>query len=192
MINYQNRLHLRGMEVDSFLYKHNVFSWDSVKFKHKLNISFEWKIRKYLPLLTVLLFKNSTNFAEVNTPVINHNALLAKINTYEKKYKFPKLIRKETNYWKNNKFLLKRLQIFYIFRKNVSKWKHWGVKHLCTFFYVDSTVSSIYADWGNPRKTLCLQNAYKFFDMEVRQRIDIVKREYLNVPYQEVDLSRPE
>ena len=40
--------------------------------------------------LTVLRFKNSTNFAKFNTPKINQNSLITKISTYEKKSKFPK------------------------------------------------------------------------------------------------------
>ena len=34
-------------------------------------------------------------------------------------------------------------------------------------------------------------NTYKYFDMEIRQQTNIVKREYLNVYYWELDLSRP-
>ena len=40
--------------------------------------------------LTVLLLKNSTNFAKFNTPKINQNTLITKISTCEKKLKFPK------------------------------------------------------------------------------------------------------
>ena len=49
---------------------------------------------------------------------------------------------------RKNKFLLKRLQMFYIFWTNVSEWiyiKYWDVKR--TFMYLllfeDSTISSI-------------------------------------------------
>ena len=36
------------------------------------------------------LFRNSPNFAKVNTPEIHQNALLGKISTCEKTSKFPK------------------------------------------------------------------------------------------------------
>ena len=54
-----------------------------------------WKIRKYLPPLTVLLFGNFTNFAKVKTSEINQNALTAKLSICEKTSKFPKQIKKK-------------------------------------------------------------------------------------------------
>ena len=44
---------------------------------------------------TVLLFRNFTNFAKVNTTEINQNDLIAKITIYEKKANFPKWTRKK-------------------------------------------------------------------------------------------------
>ena len=76
----------------------------SFKFKHKSNISLGWKRKKHMPSLKVRLFRNSTNLAKVNIPKINQNALIKKRN---------KLL-------KNSKFLLKRLQMFYIFWTKVS------------------------------------------------------------------------
>ena len=38
---------------------------------------------KYLPLLSVLLFMNSTNYSKVDTSEINQNSLIAKINMPE-------------------------------------------------------------------------------------------------------------
>ena len=35
--------------------------------------------------------------------------------------KISKIVEKEINYEKNDKFLIKKLQLFYIFRANVSK-----------------------------------------------------------------------
>ena len=46
----------------------------------------DWKIRKYLPSLTVLLIRNSTNFAKVNTSKINQNALIAKNKHMREKF----------------------------------------------------------------------------------------------------------
>ena len=43
-----------------------------------------------MPPITVLLFRNSTNFAKVNTSKINENALIAKISMGKKISKFPK------------------------------------------------------------------------------------------------------
>ena len=42
--------------------------------------------------------RNFKNFAKDSTPKINQNSLMAKISTCEKTSKFPKYIRKETNY----------------------------------------------------------------------------------------------
>ena len=113
-----------------------------------LRKSLGWKIRKYLPPLTVLLFRNSTNFVKVKTSEINQNVLIRKISLCEKTSKFPKQIKEETNYQKNNKFLLKKLQLFYIFQTNVSKSKYikcWSIKKtLCTYFYVDPTRHQTY------------------------------------------------
>ena len=53
-------------------------------FKHKLSI-LGWKIRKYLPPLTLFLFRN---FAKVKTPEINQSALISKIITREKKINY--------------------------------------------------------------------------------------------------------
>ena len=58
---------------------------------------------------------NSTNFVKVNTPKINLNAPFAKISTCDKKTsKFSKYERNK------NKFLQKRLQMFYILWTNFS------------------------------------------------------------------------
>ena len=57
-------------------------------------MSLGWKIRKYLPLLTVLLFRDSTNFVKVNKSEINQNALIAKISVSKKMSKFPKYIKR--------------------------------------------------------------------------------------------------
>ena len=45
-------------------------------------------------------FRNSTNFAKINTPETNQNALIAKVNgkRAKKTSKIPKQTRKETNY----------------------------------------------------------------------------------------------
>ena len=46
--------------------------WDSLKFKHNLRISSSWKIKNtFKPFLTVLLLRNSTNFAKVNNLMLN-------------------------------------------------------------------------------------------------------------------------
>ena len=47
-------------------------------------------MRKYLPLLSVLLFMNSTNYSKVDTSEINQNALIAEISICQKTSKFPK------------------------------------------------------------------------------------------------------
>ena len=51
-------------------------------------MSLGWKIRKYLPPLTVLLFRNFTNIVEVNTPKINQNTLNAKKSMCKKTSNF--------------------------------------------------------------------------------------------------------
>ena len=54
-----------------------------------------WKIRKYLPPLTVLLFRNTTNFAKVNTSQINQNALIAKNKHMRENVKISKIDKKK-------------------------------------------------------------------------------------------------
>ena len=109
----------------------------SFKFKHSLSISLYWKTRKYLPPLTILLLRNSTNFAKVNSSEINQNAWIAKISICKKISKFPKWIKKKQAIKKIINFYLKKLQLFFIFLTNVSKWKYikcWSVKR--TFMYL--------------------------------------------------------
>ena len=53
-------------------------------------------MRKYVSMLTMLLCRDSTNFAQVNTSEINQNALIAKISICKKTSKFPKYIKKDT------------------------------------------------------------------------------------------------
>ena len=84
--------------------------------------------KKYQPPITVLLFRNYVNFAKVDKSKINQNALIAKISTYkktkknkEKLSKFPKINKKRNKVIKDNEYLLKRLQMFYIFWANASK-----------------------------------------------------------------------
>ena len=72
-----------------------------------------------MPHLTVLLFRNSTNFAKVNTSEINQNA--CKNKHMQENNKISKIVKKEINYEKNDKFLIKKLQLFYIFRAKVSR-----------------------------------------------------------------------
>ena len=55
----------------------------------------DWKIRKYLPSLTVLLIRNSTNFAKVNTSQINQNALIAKNKHMRENVKISKIDKKK-------------------------------------------------------------------------------------------------
>ena len=66
----------------------------------------DWKIRKDLPPLTVLLFRNSTNFTEVNAFQINQNALIAKISICENVKKRNKLLKKYQIYVKKIKTAL--------------------------------------------------------------------------------------
>ena len=73
----------------TLFYNHNVYKYLLAKI-HSLG----WKIRKYLPSLVVLLFRNSTDFAQVNTPKISQNAPMAKISLCNKGSKFPKQISK--------------------------------------------------------------------------------------------------
>ena len=116
-----------------------------------------WKIRKYLSSLTLLLFRNFSNFGKVNTPGINQNALILKMSTCEKLLKI-------------NKFILNRLEMFYIFWTHVSKWKYikfWD-KCLCTYFYVGSTISSL----------------LQAYNTETRKTISILRPEGVPVPLQ--------
>ena len=55
----------------------------------------DWKIRKYLPSLTVLLIRNSTNFAKVNTSQINQNTLIAKNKHMRENVKISKIDKKK-------------------------------------------------------------------------------------------------
>ena len=57
-------------------------------------MSLGWRIRECLPPLTVLLFRNSTNFAKLNTTEVNQNTLVANISTC-KKTKISKLDKKK-------------------------------------------------------------------------------------------------
>ena len=69
-----------------------------------------WKIRKSLPPLTVLLFRNSTN----------QNALIARISICKKTSKFPKIDKKKEtkNINKNIKVFAKRIEtVLYILNK---------------------------------------------------------------------------
>ena len=116
-----------------------------------LRISLGWKI-KYLPPLTVLNFRNYTNIAKVYTSGINQNALIVKISMCEKTSKISKQRKKETNYQKNEKICLKKLELFHIFRTTVSKRKYikcWSVKRtfmcllLCRSYYFKHIASKI-------------------------------------------------
>ena len=55
----------------------------------------DWKIRKYLPSLTVLLVRNSTHFAKVNTSQINQNTLIAKNKHMRENVKISNLDKKK-------------------------------------------------------------------------------------------------
>ena len=65
----------------------------------------------------------------------------------QKNVKISKIDKKRNKLLKSNKFLLKRLEMSYIFWANVSKESTENVEalneRLCTYFYVDSTISSI-------------------------------------------------
>ena len=128
------------MQVYILFYKRNVYEH---KFKHKLSITSNWKLRKYLSALTILLLSNSTDFAKVYTTEINHNALIVKISTYKKHQTFQNRQKKKQS-MKNKS---KDSKCFISFRQ-----MSWGEitsdfgmsnKHLCMYFYVDSTISSI-------------------------------------------------
>ena len=82
----------------------SLIALEAMRLLYKLSISLDWKIS---------VLKNSTKFARLNTSEIIQNALIVKI--CEKTLKSPKHKRKETNYLKNDKFLLKRLQTLHIF-----------------------------------------------------------------------------
>ena len=77
-------------------YFHNHYAYKHIlveihaNFKPSLSISLGCEIRKYLPPLIILFFKNSTNFAKVNRSKINQNALIAEISICDKTSKFPK------------------------------------------------------------------------------------------------------
>ena len=79
-----------------------------------------WKTRKSLSPLTLLPFRNSTNFAKVNTSQINQNALIARISICKKTSKFPKIDKKKEtkNINKNIKVFAKRIEtVLYILNK---------------------------------------------------------------------------
>ena len=73
---------------------------------------------------TVFLFSNSTNFAKVDTPKLikliklGHNR---KNKHMQKNIKISKIDKKGNKLLRVSKFLLKGLQMFYIFWTNVSK-----------------------------------------------------------------------
>ena len=61
----------------------------------------DWKIRKHMPSVIVLLIRNSTNFAKVNTSQINQNAVIAKNKHIRENLEISKIDKKkETNYLK--------------------------------------------------------------------------------------------
>ena len=74
----------------TLFYKYNVHKHKLAEIHSNISIYLGWKIRKHLPLITVLLLRNSTNFAKVNKPEINQNALTPKISTCKKTPKFSK------------------------------------------------------------------------------------------------------
>ena len=45
----------------------------------------------------MLLYRNSTNFAKVNTTETNQNSLIVNVSSCEKTSNFPEQTRKETN-----------------------------------------------------------------------------------------------
>ena len=64
------------------------------------------------------LFRNSTDFAKVNTSKINQNPLIAEISIREKISKFPKQIKKkQTIKNKNNFYQKKVVYLVYLLRK---------------------------------------------------------------------------
>ena len=59
-----------------------------------------------------------------------------------KNFKIFEIPKKKNKLLKMNKFILKRLQMFYIFWTDVLKWQYikcWA-KRLCTYFYEDSSL----------------------------------------------------
>ena len=57
-------------------------------------MSLGWNIRKYLPHLTVLLFRNLTNFPKVNTAEINKKCPNCKNKHMRENVKIPKIDKK--------------------------------------------------------------------------------------------------
>ena len=102
------------------------------------------KIRKYLPPLTVLLFRNSTNFAKVNTSEINQNALIAKISICKKTSKFPKYIKKDTFKLFFKKFSTKKTAtVLYLLDICLKMKVHKMLDHQTNVYVPDPTISSI-------------------------------------------------
>ena len=101
--------------------KHNFNKYILAEIQHIFG--FENKEIPASPKIPVLQFRNFVNFVKANTLEINQNALIGKI--------FPKY-KKRNELLKMNKFIL-------------SKWKYIKCldKRLCTYFHVDSTISSI-------------------------------------------------
>ena len=117
-----------------------------------------------------------------------------------KNFKIFEIHKKKNKLLKMNKFILKRLQMFYIFWTDVLKWQYikcWA-KRLCTYFYEDSSLKlkkNISTMRLTQKNTMLIKNRIYFLLHQHVQIFwyggmltNIAKQEYANVHHWEVDL----